>query len=114
MINPESFERVAQKWIVEARHHAPDAAIVLVGTKKDLVSETNLYTKTNLNPVTYEMGQKLAAQLGCLAYIETSSVTTEGASSLSTLLMQTLFIHRAANGLKQEDLRKRRQSCLLS
>jgi small GTP-binding protein len=36
VVSPTSYESVAAKWIPELRHHAPNAPIILVGTKTDL------------------------------------------------------------------------------
>ena len=36
VVSPTSYENVSAKWIPELRHHAPNAPIILVGTKTDL------------------------------------------------------------------------------
>jgi small GTP-binding protein len=36
VVSPSSYESVSAKWIPELRHHAPNAPIILVGTKTDL------------------------------------------------------------------------------
>jgi Ras-related C3 botulinum toxin substrate 1 len=36
VVSPTSFENVQAKWIPELRHHAPNAPVILVGTKTDL------------------------------------------------------------------------------
>jgi small GTP-binding protein len=34
--SPHTYESVSWKWIPELRHHAPNAPVILVGTKTDL------------------------------------------------------------------------------
>ena len=62
-----SFSNLEHKWIPEIKYHAPDALIVLVGTKSDLRERTN--EAVELNTInTYK------EQCGAIAYIETSAL----------------------------------------
>jgi small GTP-binding protein len=36
VMSPFSYKNVSWKWIPELRHHAPNAPVILVGTKTDL------------------------------------------------------------------------------
>jgi small GTP-binding protein len=36
VVSPTTYENVSLKWIPELRHHAPNAPVILVGTKTDL------------------------------------------------------------------------------
>ena len=59
VVSPTSYENVSAKWIPELRHHAPNAPIILVGTKTDLRED----------PVIVSCGAvavRDALRLGCL------------------------------------------------
>jgi len=79
VISPSSFDNIKSKWFPEISHHCPDAKTLLVGTKIDLREdkETLDNLKGEKTP-TPEDGQKLAAAIGAVSYLECSALTQEG------------------------------------
>lgn len=83
--SPVSFDNVRSKWVPELRHHAPNAPIVLVGTKLDLRNDAQhveALAQRNLKPVEYTDGLKLAKEIGAAKYYECSALTMSGVRSL--------------------------------
>ncbi|XP_067944390.1 ras-related C3 botulinum toxin substrate 1-like [Watersipora subatra] len=81
VIAPVSLKNAKEKWIPEVRHHCPDAAILLVGTKIDLRDDKD--TKLELAqsreaPVKKEEGIKLANKAKVYGYMECSALTQQG------------------------------------
>jgi len=81
IISPHSFENVKSKWWPEIQHHAPGVPIILVGTKSDLRSDTQMAQQLaakGLKMVTHEEVQQRAREIGAVAYLECSALTQEG------------------------------------
>lgn len=82
VINPTSFDNVLLKWQPEIRHHAPDVPFVLVGTKADLRGDEDTLARLRNDggkaPHTAADGERLAAQLGAVKYVECSALTQAG------------------------------------
>ena len=82
LVDRESFEHVASRWIKEVRleekgRRAParaPAPVVLVGTKLDLRLAGG---RPGADVVTTEMGEKMARKLGAAAYVECSALTQD-------------------------------------
>lgn len=68
--NPASFANVELKWIGELKHHCPQAAILLIGTKSDLRSE-----KSPNVCITLAEARRLKSKIKANAYIECSAKT---------------------------------------
>jgi GTPase SAR1 family protein len=65
---------------MHAKLYANDVPIVLIGTKKDLRSDSDTLTnlaKLNQKPASYEDGEKLAKEIGALRYFDTSAMWNE-------------------------------------
>ena len=83
LVDRESFEHVASRWIKEVRLEtkgrdkkkpAARAPVVLVGTKLDLRLAGG---RPGADVVTTEMGEKMARKLGAAAYVECSALTQD-------------------------------------
>ena len=83
VVSPSSFANIREKWIPEikksrekgAKKHVP---IILVGTQSDLRNDVNTrveLAKYKEQPVTEAEAKKLAKDLGCENFIETSALT---------------------------------------
>ena len=83
VVSPSSFANIREKWIPEikksrekgAKKHVP---IILVGTQSDLRNDVNTrveLAKYKEQPVTETEAKKLAKDLGCENFIETSALT---------------------------------------
>jgi len=66
-VSKTSFSNLEAKWIPEIKHHAPDALIVLVGTKSDLKDDSD-------EVVPDEEIQAYKKKCGAVEYIETSAL----------------------------------------
>jgi len=81
LFSPESFDNVTNKWHKEITEHAPDAPIILVGTKLDLRSKPEAIQSLKDNgqePISLKKGEELAKKLGAKRYLECSALTQEG------------------------------------
>jgi Ras-related C3 botulinum toxin substrate 1 len=79
--SPASFSNVETKWYPKVKQHCPHAQIVLVATKKDLRTDSDIVARLQEKgqaPITYEQGAALAQKMGAFAFCEVSSKTGEG------------------------------------
>ena len=80
LVDRESFEHVASRWIKEVRLETkgkgkkPRAPVILVGTKLDLRVKGG---RPGADVVTTEMGEKMARKCGAAAYVECSALTQD-------------------------------------
>jgi Ras-related C3 botulinum toxin substrate 1 len=83
LVDRESFEHVASRWIKEVRleekgrsksKSKPRAPVILVGTKLDLRVKGG---RPGADVVTTEMGEKMARKCGAAAYVECSALTQD-------------------------------------
>jgi len=84
VVSPSSFQSVMTKWLPEIKRHSSGTAsnsdtrvILLVGTKSDLRSNTNVLLKLSeegSSPVSESQAMKLAKKIGAKSYIECSSL----------------------------------------
>lgn len=79
--SPTSYENIKTKWCPEIKHHASDVPLILVGTKCDL--RDNEEWKSRLRaagkvPFSTEDGERLAAEVGAVKYVECSALTQKG------------------------------------
>jgi len=78
VMDVNSFDKVATKWLPEIVHHCPQAVVVLVGTKVDLRDSPDALANLGaekLDPITTEEGEAMAKHHNCLLYLETSALT---------------------------------------
>lgn len=68
-----TLERVKSSWYPEITHHIPEAKLILIGTKCDLVGD---------RVVTRMEGEAMAKYIGAVGYFEVSSLTGEGFQEL--------------------------------
>ena len=92
LVDDSSFENVPKKWIPEIRKYMEDIPIVLVGTKLDLrddpVLRKNLMIKRKTLPISYEQGELMARKMGCISYIETSSLKGIGFNDMAQVIIK--------------------------
>eukprot|EP01103_Thecamoeba_quadrilineata_P019397 TRINITY_DN7836_c0_g1_i1.p1 TRINITY_DN7836_c0_g1~~TRINITY_DN7836_c0_g1_i1.p1 ORF type:complete len:234 (+),score=41.51 TRINITY_DN7836_c0_g1_i1:90-704(+) len=118
---PESLNNIKIKWIPEIKHYCPDAKYVLIGTKKDL--RTDSLPKSDI--VSTEQGQSFAKEVGAKGYYECSAFTQEGLKeafeAAVKIVIDTTGIPNGAidgnteNGTEQKGGRKRKKKecCLI-
>lgn len=76
--SPASFENVREKWFPEVHHHCPGVPCLIVGTQVDLRNDESVrekLSKQKMQPVSKEMGEKMAKELGAVRYVECSALT---------------------------------------
>ena len=82
LVSPASFNNVKSKWVPEIKHFCPNAAIVLVGTKLDLVDDDDFLAQMHargVKPVTRAEAEQLARDIpGCVGFCATSALTQQG------------------------------------
>jgi len=79
--SPASYENVREKWFPEVHHHCPGVPSLIVGTQVDLRDDPAVVEKLarqKLRPITAEMGERLARELGAVKYVECSALTQKG------------------------------------
>eukprot|EP01084_Bolivina_argentea_P138664 244080_1 len=100
-----AYENCKSKWVPEIKHHAPEAAFILVGTCIELRGKKEyLYTDETIridDCLTYDDGVRLAEETGARMYVECSALTQEG---LKNVFDQAI---RAALTKKNNKPRKR-------
>uniref|UniRef100_A0A7S1KNB2 Uncharacterized protein n=1 Tax=Percolomonas cosmopolitus TaxID=63605 RepID=A0A7S1KNB2_9EUKA len=81
LISPTSLHNVKKKWYPEIQEHAPGVPIILVGTKLDLREDPEVAKELAENderPITTDVGQAAAKEIGAVAYFECSAKTQKG------------------------------------
>merc|ERR1712115_535007 len=76
--SPASFENVREKWFPEVHHHCPGVPCLIVGTQVDLRNDESVrdkLAKQKMQPVSKEMGERMAKELGAVRYVECSALT---------------------------------------
>ncbi|WFD21178.1 GTPase Cdc42 [Malassezia caprae] len=79
--SPASYENVREKWFPEVHHHCPGVPSLIVGTQVDLRDDPTVVEKLarqKLRPISAEMGERLARELGAVKYVECSALTQKG------------------------------------
>ncbi len=101
VVNPTSYENVKTKWVPEIRHHAAGVPFLLVGTKEDLRHNEDWRARLRAEgkaPLTFEDGERLAAELGAIKYVECSALTQVGLKRVfDEAIKQALHNKEAAN-----------------
>ena len=85
VVSPSSYESIKEKWLPEISYHRKGTPFVLVGTKIDLRDDAATLEKLAKNkqtPLTKEMGDKLAKEVGAVKYVECSALTQEGVKNV--------------------------------
>lgn len=82
-ISRASFDAIKEKWAPEIHHYIPSVPKILVGTKVDLrEAEAPDPNTGKFDPVSSEQGQKMAAEIDCVKYMEVSSKTGRGLNDI--------------------------------
>ena len=103
------------KWIPELRAFAPDAPIMLVGTKTDLRDDPNSVAELSLRgnrPVSSADGLDVSKTLNLPAWTECSSMTHNGLDNVFQLAAKVALDHRNNKIKKQRQASYQRfRSC---
>lgn len=96
-----AFENVRNKWIPEIKHHAPDAAVIIVGTMLDLRNDR----KPGETYISKEQGEALKVELGASKYMECSARTQEG--------LKQVFDEAVRRGLVAQNPDMKKSQCVI-
>ncbi len=80
-VDPETVKNLERKWIPEIRQHAPEAPIILIGTKIDMREHRSVVLRMNekrMAPLTREDGLQLVRDLKLDGFMECSALTKRG------------------------------------
>jgi len=78
-ISQASYDAIREKWAPEVHHFIPGVTIFLIGTKIDLREEKAPDPNSGkFEPITTDLGEKLAAEINAVKYMEVSSKTGRG------------------------------------
>jgi len=91
-VTEASYNSIKEKWYPEVDHYVKDVPTILVGTKVDLREAKAPDPGTGeYKPVSTEMGQKLAKEIGAEHYIEVSAKTNANLSELFQQAVSTVI-----------------------
>uniref|UniRef100_A0A1I8GUH2 Ras-like GTP-binding protein RhoV n=1 Tax=Macrostomum lignano TaxID=282301 RepID=A0A1I8GUH2_9PLAT len=107
--NPVSCDNVRSKWVPEVRHYAPEAPILLVGTKRDLREDPDTIERLRAKgkaPVSTEKGLALAKEVQAAAYLECSSKLQSEVKSVFDEAIRLVLVPR-------RPVRRQKRECQL-
>jgi len=85
IVQRNSYENIAIKWVPEIKKNNAGTPFILVGTKQDLRDDKRTLRdlrEMGLEPVAHQEGVQLADQQGAGRYIECSALTASGISEI--------------------------------
>lgn len=106
VVHPSSFSNVRSKWITELRHHAPNAKILLVGTKIDLRNDQDTLTELRRKaqqPVQRADAEAMAKEIGAFAYMECSALSRENLKPVFDEAIKAVAVRKKAVPRKKKD-----------
>lgn len=104
--SPASFENVKEKWFPEVHHHCPGVPCLIVGTQIDLRDDPAVIerlAKQRQRPIDFDMGERLARELGAVKYVECSALTQKG--------LKNVFDEAIVAALEPPLTRKEKKPC---
>jgi len=84
-ISTTSYDNIRHRWMPELQRHCPNVPIILVATKIDLRNDSDVLAKLKTmgeRTLTKQDGEKLAKEIGAVAYVECSSKTMENVNEV--------------------------------
>lgn len=105
--SPDSLENITAKWLPEIREHCPDTKLVLVALKCDLRetegdeeggNEGQEGQEVKEGLVSYDMGLKVAKDIGASRYLECSAMRNRGVNEAFTEAARVALAVRNVGG----------------
>eukprot|EP00347_Sterkiella_histriomuscorum_P004420 403360527 len=108
LVDQESFKNALNKWIPELFQNAPNAPIVLVGTKLDLKNEYEQIPDKRMKVVPSSEGLKAVQTHNLFNYVECSAKTQENLTRVYSDAIRSVFKYRELLASKK---RKKQRAC---
>jgi len=111
VVSPPSFENIRSKWNPEVTHYTPAAPKILIATKTDLRDDPDAHSRLaerKMEMVTRAEGEKMAAQIGAVKYMECSARTGQGLKDVFDEAIRTVL--NPPSLMKQSKKHKKRCS----
>jgi len=94
IISPSSLANIKSKWYAEIKKYADEqrAPIILVGTKSDLMNDTDISThlaKRGEHMISNTEGQQVATEIGAVAHFQCSAFTQENIKNVFDTTIRT-------------------------
>jgi len=109
IISPPSYQNCKTKWIQEIRQYCGNSRVLLVGTKSDLRTNSQMLQRLaerNAEPISIKQGKALAKEIGAFRYIELCSLD----ENCGELLLEVLRTALESNNTSSSSSRKDRRS----
>lgn len=97
----DSFDSIKSKYLLEIKKHAPEFPIILCGTMGDLREKENESLPIFVKFVSKDEAIALAKEIGCISYIETTSLIPKSVFTLVDLAGVSLTFE--SHGLLSKD-----------
>ncbi|XP_004578225.1 rho-related GTP-binding protein RhoV [Ochotona princeps] len=99
VVQPSSFQNIAEKWLPEIRTHNPQAPVLLVGTQADLRDDVNVLIELDQGgregPVPQPQAQGLAEKIRACCYLECSALTQKNLKEVFDSAILSAIEHKA-------------------
>ena len=105
IISPPSFDNVKSKWVPEITHHASNTPFLLVGTKLDLRSDSEVMNKlaqNNMAPISNQQGLNMATDICAAKYLECSALTQQGLKNVFDEAIRCVLTKQATKKVKND------------
>ena len=106
LANLISLHHVTTKWIIETAHFLPDVPIFLIGTKADLRTEP----RSSLEVLEAD-AQRIAEQIGAVAYLECSSRADVGVVEIFKAVAQEIVSKKPRKLVVKKKKNKKKTMC---
>ncbi|NXJ11341.1 RHOF protein, partial [Odontophorus gujanensis] len=109
VMNPTSYDNVADKWYPEVNHFCQGVPLVLIGCKTDLRKDKEQLRKLRASkqePVTYNQGEAACQQINAEIYLECSAKCRE---NIENVFKEATTI--ALSAMKKAKRQKKQRAC---
>lgn len=103
-----SFERIKTKWVAELKQHCHhETPYLIVGNKLDMRDDPSV-----TNAVKKEEGEKMAKEVGAIAYLECSAKTQTGLGEVfQSAIAAVIEPEKLASAEEIAAIKKKKKTC---
>jgi len=118
LIDKASYNNVKEKWVPEVQQFNSRTPIVIVGTKLDLRDNPDTIAslkERGQEPIKYDMGEKLAKEIGAYKYLECSALTQKGLPNVFEEAVKAVFQEEVKNSQETASAKsgKSKEKCVI-